>query len=390
MRYDPAYDKAIESLLGTVEPSLTRPQFLSQEVLWYSNDCDTDKKYGDIITKKNKYRPKMNLAVRRPDGSRVSPQEFSNIRHSTLIIYHKLPPTMTFIKNLFKTDYDKAVLELEAEHKLLRLCTYHWKAEALIGQMFRGRSEIEASSRARAAASMPPDDTPDPPTASIPQVWDAAPVNAAKRAFELSPGPKSPSASHAQKRSKDGIVALFGQKTTRPSVPSNRKYPIRRSSNANWYHATTDYILTAVLTSDFPSLTNAASLIRSMNAHASFKQGKPSNNVTALLERIQFADPGSPDIDEDNTCQSWGHDLFTAGGISPSSSLTTWEDVGSAATAFKLVAAALKTCREARQMCVNAGTPKMDGFISDIYLEQILECLEKCWVGAGGVRIRLL
>ncbi|KAH9036407.1 hypothetical protein EDB84DRAFT_1560889 [Lactarius hengduanensis] len=420
MRYDPAYDKAIESLLGTVEPSLTRPQFLSQEVLWYSNDCDTDKKYGDIITKKNKYRPKMNLAVRRPDGSRVSPQEFSNIRHSTLIIYHKLiklagsdpramrdgdskPPTMTFIKNLFKTDYDKAVLELEAEHKLLRLCTYHWKAEALIGQMFRGRSEIEASSRARAAASMPPDDTPDPPTASIPQVWDAAPVNAAKRAFELSPGPKSPSASHAQKRSKDGIVALFGQKTTRPSVPSNQPPRARKlvptflgrtevinaepepaSTNLRPVSNPQPITLSQVLTSDFPSLTNAASLIRSMNAHASFKQGKPSNNVTALLERIQFADPGSPDIDEDNTCQSWGHDLFTAGGISPSSSLTTWEDVGSAATAFKLVAAALKTCREARQMCVNAGTPKMDGFISDIYLEQILECLEKCWVGAGG------
>ncbi|KAH9017035.1 hypothetical protein EDB85DRAFT_2155471 [Lactarius pseudohatsudake] len=383
MRYDPAYDKAIESLLGTVELSRTQPQFLSQEVLWYSNDCDTDKKYGDIIMKKIK---------------------FSNIRHSTLIIYHKLvklagsdphamrdgnskPPTMTFIKNLFKTDFDKAVLELEAEHKLLRLCTYHWKAEALIGQMFRGRSEIEASSRAQAAASMPPDDTPDPPTASIPQVWDAAPVNAAKCAFELSPSPKSPSASHAQKRSKDGIVALFGQKTTRPSVPSNQ--PPRARKLVPTFLSRTEVInaepepastnlrpvfvdpsadnLIAVLTSDFPSLTNAASLICSMNTYASFKQGKPSNNVTALLERIQFADPGSPDIDEDNTCQSWGHDLFTAGGISPSSSLTTWEDVGSAATTFKLVAAALKTCREA-----------------DIYLEQILECLEKCWVGAGG------
>ncbi|KAH9029645.1 hypothetical protein EDB85DRAFT_1891914 [Lactarius pseudohatsudake] len=251
---------------------------------------------------------------------------------------------------------------------------------------------------------MPPDDTPDPPTASIPQVWDAAPVNAAKRAFELSPGPKSPSALHAQKRSKDGIVALFGQKTTRPSVPSNQPPHARKlvptflgrtevinaepeptSTNLHpvFVDPSADNLIT-VLTSDFPSLTNAASLIRSMNVHASFKQGKPSNNVTALLERIQFADPGSPDIDEDNTCQSWGHDLFTAGGISPSSSLTTWEDVGSAATAFKLVAAALKTCREARQMCVNAGTPKMDGFISDIYLEQILECLEKCWVGAGG------
>ena len=106
-----------------------------------------------------------------------------------------------------------------------------------------------------------------------------------------------------------------------------------------------------------------------------------------LLERLQSADPGSPDIDEDNTCQSWGHDQFTAGGISPSSSLTSWQDIGNVATAFKLVAAALKTCREARLMCKNAGVLETDGFLSDVYLEQILERLEKCWVSAGGVRV---
>ncbi|KAH8994760.1 hypothetical protein EDB83DRAFT_2325122 [Lactarius deliciosus] len=70
---------------------------------------------------------------------------------------------------------------------------------------------------------------------------------------------------------------------------------------------------------------------------------------------------------------------------SPASSLTSWEKVGSVATAFKLVAAAIKTCRDARSMCSNAGTPKTSGFISDVYLEKVLECLESCWVGAGGV-----
>ncbi|KAH9017097.1 hypothetical protein EDB83DRAFT_2528705 [Lactarius deliciosus] len=405
-RYDPAYNKAIKSLLETVEPLLMRPQFLPQEVLWYDNDCETDKTYGDI----------MNLAIRCPDGSKVSTQEFSNIRHSTVIIFQKLLSiitsdprmpeslTKTSIKNLFKTEFDRAVLELKAEQRLLRLCSNHWKADALIGKMFSARNEAEASNRTRAASSMPPDDTPSPPTAPIPQVWDAAPVNVAKRALELSPGPKSPSASHVQKRSKDRIVALSRQKTTGPSVPSNQPpHPrklvpafLNRTEviNAEPEPASTNLRpvfvdpsadnLIAVLTSDFPSVTNTASLIRSMNAQASFKQGKPSINVTALLKRVQFADPGSLDIDEDNTCQSWGHDLFTAGGISPSSSLTTWEDVGSVATAFKLVAAALKTCQEVWLMCVNAGTPKIDGFISNIYLEKILECLEKCWVGAGG------
>ncbi|KAH9024041.1 hypothetical protein EDB83DRAFT_2320137 [Lactarius deliciosus] len=392
------------------------PQFLLQEVLWYDNDCETDKTYGDIVTQQNKYRPKMNLAIRCPDGSKVSTQEFSNIRHSMVIIFQKLLSiitsdprmpgslTKTSVKNLFKTEFDRAVLKLEAEQRLLHLCSNHWKAVALIGKMFSVRNEAEASNRTCATSSMPPDDTQSPPTAPIPQVWDAAPVNVAKRALELSPGPKSPSASHVQKRSKDRVIALSGQKTTGPSVPSNQPPRPRKlvpaflnrtevinaepeptSTNLCpvFVDLSADNLIT-VLTSNFPSVTNAASLIRSMNAQASFKQGKPSINVTALLERVQFADLGSLDIDEDNTCQSWGHDLFTAGGISLSSSLTTWEDVGSIATAFKLVAAALKMCQEARLMCVNTGTPKIDGFISDIYLKKILECLEKCWVGAGG------
>jgi hypothetical protein len=32
----------------------------------------------------------------------------------------------------------------------------------------------------------------------------------------------------------------------------------------------------------------------------------------------------------------------------------------------------------------------MGGFISDVYLERVLECLEVCWVGAGGVRVYFL
>ncbi|KAH9012334.1 hypothetical protein EDB85DRAFT_2159142 [Lactarius pseudohatsudake] len=370
MKFDPAYDKAIGSLLETVELLPTRPQYLVKEVLWYSDDCATDKTYGDIITAQNQYRPKMNLAIRRPNGSKVSNQEFSNIQRSTNIAVQKLidlvdsdpmhtgkSQTKMFVITMFKTEYDRAILELEAEHKLLRLCYAHWKADNLLGQKLQRRSDAKKKA-ARAASSIPPDDTSEPFTAPIPQVWDAAPVNAAKRAFELSPGPKSPSASQAQKRSKDGI-ALSKQKTTGPSVPSNPP-PRARKLVPTFLSYTKPIILSAVLTSDFPSLTNTVTLIRSMNAQILFKQGKSSNNVTTLLKRVQFADPGSPDIDEDNMCLSWGHDLFTAGGISPSSSLTTWEDVGSVATAFKQVASLATS------------------------ISRKFSNLEGCWVGTGG------
>ena len=85
--------------------------------------------------------------------------------------------------------------------------------------------------------------------------------------------------------------------------------------------------------------------------------------------------------------QGWGHYQFTAGGLSPATVLTSWQEVGSIDTAFKLVAAAIKTCREAQLMCENAGAPKTTGFLSDDYLELMLKHLKKCWVDAGGVRI---
>jgi hypothetical protein len=146
----------------------------------------------------------------------------------------------------------------------------------------------------------------------------------------------------------------------------------------------TDCTLTAVLTSEHPSLTSAPTFLRSMNAKPLFKQGEPSHNVLALLACLQLADPNSSDFNEDNMGVGWGHYLFTAGGFNVSS-LTAWQDVGSIAIVFKLVAAALKTCQEARLMCAKTGMSTMSGFVSDTYLEKTLNALETCWVGAGGV-----
>jgi len=81
-----------------------------------------------------------------------------------------------------------------------------------------------------------------------------------------------------------------------------------------------------------------------MNEQPSFKQGKASVNVTMLLERIKSADPNSPDIDEDDRGQNWGHNQFTVGDLTLTTSLTSWQDIRSVGTAFELVAAAIKTC----------------------------------------------
>jgi hypothetical protein len=86
-----------------------------------------------------------------------------------------------------------------------------------------------------------------------------------------------------------------------------------------------------------------------MNAQPLFKQGETPQNIIKLLEHIQCADPDLPDFDEDNLGAIWGHQ-FMRGGLTLSSSLTTWQDVGSVVTAFKLVVATLKTCQEAQRI----------------------------------------
>ena len=129
-----------------------------------------------------------------------------------------------------------------------------------------------------------------------------------------------------------------------------------------------------ILTSKFPSLLNAPNLLCSMHAQPSFKQGPTSDNIATLLTHLQYVDPGAPDIDEDNSWLSWGHDQSMAGGITPTSCLMSWQNISSVDTALKMY-------QEAYMMCMNANVPKTNGFVSDIYLQQILEYLKKCWVG---------
>ena len=56
--------------------------------------------------------------------------------------------------------------------------------------------------------------------ALIIHVQDVPPPNVVKRAYQMSPGPKSPSASHVQKRSRDS-ARLSAQQAMGPPVPSN-------------------------------------------------------------------------------------------------------------------------------------------------------------------------
>jgi hypothetical protein len=203
----------------------------------------------------NRTRPKMGLVVRRPDtgSSLISSIEYKSIKDSSDMIVQKFltcvssDPRMsqciralradpkvskkTTLKNFFPLEFRQALLELEEEHKLLRLCASHWKAEAFITQSFT-RPRQKDSNQLTAPSMF---NYSEPPSAPTSQVSDSEPVNMAKRALELSPGPKSPSASHIQKRSKDNTT-LSRRKTTGSIVPPNQresKLSIRQLKTTN-------------------------------------------------------------------------------------------------------------------------------------------------------------
>lgn len=136
---------------------------------------------------------------------------------------------------------------------------------------------------------------------------------------------------------------------------------------------------------DFPHIKIAQDLLDCMETAPAFKSTTSSHDVLMFLARIDAANPNSVDISEDDNNTSWGHMQFTAGNLTCSSVLTSWASVGSCAIACNLLAAALKTCKIARHICFERNI-KSSSYLSDVYLENVVEALWRLWTEAGGVR----
>ena len=146
--------QARKAILQCVEPLSMRPPCVEEDVLWYYDDCMTDRKYGRILTETNRSRLKMNIAICKTDGTKISSDLYKSMRdHANLVIRRllegiSLDPcivrgkslTKLVIKPLFYEEFCQAILDLEAEKRELHLCAGHWKAEKLRG-VRRGKSD---------------------------------------------------------------------------------------------------------------------------------------------------------------------------------------------------------------------------------------------------------
>ena len=135
---------------------------------------------------------------------------------------------------------------------------------------------------------------------------------------------------------------------------------------------------------DYPSVVDAVDLFQAMQDHPHFGMGRPSNDVTYFLDRIENADPNSPGLSEDDLNAGWGHYQFTAGNMRIMSVLKSWADIGNVDTACRLIAAAIKTCRVARHLCFQCGV-QPGTYLSDAYLDNTIDRLWGLWKDAGGI-----
>jgi hypothetical protein len=134
----------------------------------------------------------------------------------------------------------------------------------------------------------------------------------------------------------------------------------------------------------FPLMPFAVDLLKVMEENPHFKKGPCPHLTTTFLSRIEDANPNSPDVSEDDSGSNWGHLQFTGGAMTIRSVLTSWECVGCTEIAQGLIAAAIKTCKVMRVFCHQCNI-QTSSYLSDVYLQELVERIWTLWNEAGGV-----
>lgn len=122
-----------------------------------------------------------------------------------------------------------------------------------------------------------------------------------------------------------------------------------------------------------------------MQKNSSFQVGAPSDALTSFIQHANTIDPNSPDISEDDNNAGWGHKHLSGS----SKLLASWRNIGNTTIACHLIAVAVKTCQVARHLCF-VRQIKPASYLSDIYLEQIIDSLWASWIEAMGINVCVL
>ncbi|KAF9521404.1 hypothetical protein CPB83DRAFT_900768 [Crepidotus variabilis] len=418
--------------------SLSRPDGICSRVLWSLSDAQNDQ---DITDPKNKSRPPMQLCIRHENGDIISESDWTLLkRRLTRLVQSELrsldppedpaadgvPMTKTYYQEHFNKEWNKLLNQLDDEVPLLRLCANQWKADQLVGQHLQNISDaakkrLKGAQAAKVKANNlkrvgnPEESRAGPSKRPRTENDESAKVvgeQEQQKQLQDSHPPKSVSAGKAA--SKSGAtppnISISRQLGTLGSKPvdnaalaaANNTEPQEAISTPNMSAAIPPVLtlsekhvdvscifvdktvsaLKEALFIEFPTIVNVENLFNAMAVSQDLASSLPSEDLRAVIDRIEAADPNSPSLEEDDTNASWGHRQFTAGNITWRTALTSWAAVGSNSVACELIGSAIKTCRVARLLCFHR-RETASSFLADCYLENIIDKLWELWNDAG-------
>ena len=287
----------------------------------------------------------------------------------------------------------------------LGLCAHSWKVNYLFQHHIQNKTNAIVKQKNKkgkpsTTPAAPPPAAPPPAPSSIPPPATPAgsfPPGASnsspKRKTSDDSGSGTSGDRPAKKAKKDGAAnpsSVFSSAFTLGTSGSLLSSEHATKPNINISLIRVDPALEnlqEIFSSEFPGIKFANELLAKLGLLSPLDSNTttPSSAALAFLTQIEAADPNTPDLSEDDDNEQWGHHQFTGGEMSIDRVLDNWGAVATTSFARQLLAASVKTCRVARHLCFHRKRTPTASYLSDVYLERVVE---KLWELAKDLTVR--
>ncbi|EGN97211.1 hypothetical protein SERLA73DRAFT_74922 [Serpula lacrymans var. lacrymans S7.3] len=280
--------------------SVPRPDQYPFEILWEFDDCKKDKDAG--LTAQNPARPAIERATTIKATTRVAQNKLEQL---PLPKCRSQKWSRNYYLSAYPAQWAAIIQEMDQQQPLLALCSNHWKAEHVLGQMLRSSKLVDEEQEQER-----------------------------EREQKLKNDVKQGRVSRKWQEN-NGQFSVPIQKSLPPpsflSVSSNKG---SKKYDVDFIEVSSSILdLKTIITRDFDSNSFGINLLDAVELSTDFSPGPPSSLMLEFIECIKRADPNSPEFDEDDHGVSWGHHQFTSGSMMSSSVLTSWTAIGNCETA---------------------------------------------------------
>ncbi|EGN98776.1 hypothetical protein SERLA73DRAFT_152597 [Serpula lacrymans var. lacrymans S7.3] len=246
-----------------------------------------------------------------------------------------------------KAKWAAIIQEVEQQQPLLALCSNHWKAEHVLGQMLRSTTTMKTQLSLLSRQEQE-------------QEWEWEQER--EREQKLKNNVEQGQVSRKRRRNNGQFSVPIQKSLPPPSFLSVSSDKGSKKYNVDFIEVSSSILdLKTIITRNFDSNSFGINLLNAMELSTDFSPGPPSSLMLKFIERIERADPNSPEFDEDDHGVSWGHHQFTSGSMTSSSVLTSWTAIG-------------------KDFALDLSLT----FLADNYLNNILEQIWAAWKAAGG------